>query len=110
MAESTMLEEYLDLLCLIIEHDPLSIVREFGLDADELDFAIHDKNKAAAVIKTLLSEEGEKKEKREKAVPSKKKKTSPTQPSGNERRGSPKPATPPEGSRAKDQKTLFDGF
>jgi len=72
MAESTLLEEYLDLLCLIIDHDPLPAARDFGLDADELAFAIHDRNRAAAVIKTLLAEEREKEKKRERAVQSQK--------------------------------------
>jgi len=110
MAESTLLEEYMDLLCLIIDHDPLPAARDFGLDADELAFAIHDRNRAAAVIKTLLAEEREKEKKRERAVQSQKRGGLPAVPPVEGEQVPPGPAAPPEKSRAKDQKTLFDGF
>jgi replication factor C large subunit len=110
MAGSILLEEYLDLLCLIIEHDPLAAAREFGLDADELAFAIHDRNKAAAVIKTLLAEEKEREKKRERTVYSQKRRGTPTSPPEDGGQVPPGPAGPTEESRAKNQKTLFDGF
>lgn len=117
MPERTLLEEYMDPLCLLIDHDPLTAAREFGLDADELALAIHDRSRAASVIKTLAAEEKEKevrreKEKKEKAARSRKKDEA--EPSFVPA-PAPEPVLPEQGgaparSPPKNQKTLFDGF
>lgn len=114
MPEHTLLEEYMDPLCLLIDYDPLTAAREFGLDADELALAIHDRSRAASVIKTLAAEEKEKgvgreKEKKERSTRSLKKDD------GEPPAPSPQPVLPeqdeaPERSPPKNQKTLFDGF
>lgn len=117
MPERTLLEEYMDPLCLLIDHDPLTTARDFGLDADELALAIHDRSRAASVIKTLAAEEREKevrreKEKKERSALSRKKD------GGEPSAGSPPPpetvlpeqGEAPERSTPKNQKTLFDGF
>jgi replication factor C large subunit len=119
MAEHTLLEEYMDPLCLIIDHDPLSAAREFGLDADELALAIHDRARAAAVIRTLAAGEKEQEARKEKKVEKKEGSARPRKKSGgrpsDESAGSPEPAVleqavTPERTPSKNQKTLFDGF
>ncbi|MDH7510490.1 MAG: replication factor C large subunit [Methanolinea sp.] len=117
MPEQTLLEEYMDPLCLLIDHDPLTAAREFGLDADELALAIHDRSRAASVVKTLAAEEKEKeagREKEKKERSARPRKTTDEEPSV-EPAGSPGPVLPeqgetPERSPSKNQKTLFDGF
>ncbi len=116
MAERTLLEEYMDPICLIIDHDPLPIAREFSLDADELALAIHDRNRAASVIKTLAAEEKEREakiereKKRERTTRSQKK--AETQPVSPEDQVQKAPGTgeTQRSSPTKNQRTLFDGF
>lgn len=117
MPEHTLLGEYLDPLSFIIDHDPLSAAREFGLDADELAFVIHDRARAASVIKTLAAEEKEKEIKREKEKKERSARTrkqvdgnDSAESSGHAEQVSLEKTDDAEVSRSRNQKTLFDGF
>ncbi|MDI9632750.1 MAG: replication factor C large subunit [Methanolinea sp.] len=114
MPEHTLLEEYMDPLCLIIEHDPLPYAREFALDADELALAIHDRERAAAIIKEIAAAEKETKREREKRSAgkgeSRRREESAKQAPGTPAESIPQDAEHVERSRAKNQRTLFDGF
>ncbi|MCQ8893081.1 MAG: replication factor C large subunit [Methanolinea sp.] len=119
MPEHTLLGVYLEPLTLIMERDPLTYARIFNLDTDELAFAIHDREKSAAVMKVIAAEEKEKETKREKerreqeGKRRKREKEDVASPPPGE-----KPALPDsEGQGAagekpgvRNQKTLFDGF
>ncbi len=69
--QSTLRENYLDIISLLVEHDPATYVRELMFDADQLNFFLHDKARSQGIIRSLLSEEKgeqsqEKKPKKEK--------------------------------------------
>ena len=55
--QNTLREKYLDILSLLVEHDPATYVRELILDADQLNFFLHDKVRSQEIIKSLLQEE-----------------------------------------------------
>jgi replication factor C large subunit len=105
--QNTLREKYLDILSLLVEHDPAGYSRDLMFDADQLNFFLHDKARSAEIIKSLLSEEkaGEKeqqkKSKKEKLQkPEQRELEESTPPSENTEK-------PP---MSRSQSTLFDGF
>jgi replication factor C large subunit len=105
--QNTLREKYLDILSLLVEHDPAGYSRDLMFDADQLNFFLHDKARSAEIIKSLLSEEkaGEqeqqKKSKKEKLQkPEQRELEESTPPSENTEK-------PP---LSRSQSTLFDGF
>jgi replication factor C large subunit len=105
--QNTLREKYLDILSLLVEHDPATYVRELMLDADQLNFFLHDKVRSQEIIKSLLQEEKsagkeqDKKSKKEKVQkPEQRELEEPDVPPGTDVK---KP--PPQ-----SQLTLFDGF
>jgi replication factor C large subunit len=104
--QNTLRENYLDIISLLVEHDPATYVRELMFDADQLNFFLHDKARSHEIIKSLFSEENvakvqEKKPRKEKTQ----------KPAHLEIE---KSCTPPEPEEKKlpprSQSTLFDGF
>ncbi|NLB00339.1 MAG: replication factor C large subunit [Methanomicrobiales archaeon] len=64
-------EDFFTAISILVEQDPAGYVREFALDADELNLFIHDKARATKVVKDVAKEEKEKAKKatvREKAA------------------------------------------
>ncbi len=55
--QSTLRENYLDILSLIIENDPATYVREMMFDAEQLNFFLNDKVRSAEIVKSLAQEE-----------------------------------------------------
>jgi replication factor C large subunit len=105
--QNTLREKYLDILSLLVEHDPAGYSRDLMFDADQLNFFLHDKARSADIIKSLLSEEkaGEKEQQK------KSKKEKMQKPEQRELEESP---PPPENTEkppmSRSQSTLFDGF
>ena len=65
-------EDFFTAISILVEQDPAAYVREFALDADELNLFIHDKTRATKIVKDVAKEEKEKEKKattvREKAT------------------------------------------
>ena len=120
--QNTLREYYLDIISLLVEHDPARYASELALDADQLNFFLHDKVRAQQIIKFLLQEEkAREKERQTKPVREKTKKPDqpapeqpapkeqhPEKPAPEEPRIPPEPAEKKQPSRS--QSTLFDGF
>jgi len=104
--QNTLRENYLDIISLLVEHDPATWVRELMFDADQLNFFLHDKARSQEIIKSLLSDEKAGKEQEKKSK--KEKVQKPAQQELEE------PCTSPEPEEKKlpprSQSTLFDGF
>ncbi|WP_235855580.1 replication factor C large subunit [Methanofollis fontis] len=97
LPQHTIREEYLTLLTLLIEDHPLAFARNLDLDADELNFFLHDKQRARSVIKEM------------KALQKGLKKKEETVPEPEE----PPAADPPKKEERQptlNQATLFDSF
>ncbi len=120
--QNTLREYYLDIISLLVEHDPARYASELALDADQLNFFLHDKARAQQIIKFLLQEEKARaKEQQTKPVREKTKKSdqpAPEQPAPKERHPEqPAPEEPPTVAEpaekkqpSRSQSTLFDGF
>jgi replication factor C large subunit len=117
--QNTLRELYLGTVSLLIEHDPAGFARELSFDADQLNFFLSDRARAAAIIKELVREEKEKEKELQKEngkrAREEKKKTGPApEPPKEELAPHEFPVTPPESAEkkppAKSQSTLFDGF
>jgi replication factor C large subunit len=118
--QNTLREQYLGTVSQLIEHDPAGFARDLSFDADQLNFFLSDKARAAAIIKALVQEEKERekelqKELAKKVKEEKKKQIEPVpQPPKQESVVSDAPVTltDPEEKKspAKTQSTLFDGF
>jgi len=55
--EDALREDFFTAISILVEQDPAKYVREFELDADELNLFIHDKARAAKVVKDVAKEE-----------------------------------------------------
>jgi replication factor C large subunit len=118
--QSTLREQYLGTVSLLIEHDPSGFARDLSFDADQLNFFLSDRARSGAIIKALVQEEKERdrelqKEREKTSKEGKKKKTVPAPESSEKESPAPEapvlPAEPSEKrSPAKTQSTLFDGF
>jgi len=104
--QNTLRENYLDIISLLVEHDPATWVRDLMFDADQLNFFLHDKARSQEIIKSLLSEEKAGKEPEKKSK--KEKVQKPAQRELEEPCISPEPGEKKLPSRS--QSTLFDGF
>jgi replication factor C large subunit len=105
--QNTLREKYLDVLSLLVEHDPAGYSRDLMFDADQLNFFLHDKPRSTEIIKSLLSEEkaGEKEQQKKSR---KEKLQKPEQRELEEATPPPENTEKPPLSRS--QSTLFDGF
>ncbi|MFA4849878.1 MAG: replication factor C large subunit [Methanoregula sp.] len=119
--QSTLREEYLSTLSLLIENDPAGYTREMMLDADQLNFFLNDRARASEIVKAIEKEEKEKIKELEKVKEPRKK---------SKKEQLPKPELLPDAQPAKEpeptpvishepeekkspprtQSTLFDGF
>ena len=134
MSQLVLRDSYLTPVSLLAERDPGAFVRDFSLDADELNMLIHDKARAQTVIREELEREkarekeheAEEKEKKKRTVRKEEKKEAgkadekkgemrveePEAGRGEEREKEP-PVSPEKGEEKRPpgtQKTLFDGF
>ena len=55
--QNTLREQYLDIISLLVEHDPAAFASELMFDADQLNFFLHDKVRSQEIITSLLQEE-----------------------------------------------------
>jgi replication factor C large subunit len=104
--QNTLRENYLDIISLLVEHDPATWVRELMFDADQLNFFLNDKARSQEITRSLLLEE--KAEKEQEKRPKKEKVQNPAPRELEEPGSSPEPEEkklPP-----RSQSTLFDGF
>jgi replication factor C large subunit len=105
--QNTLRENYLDIVSLLVEHDPATYASELMFDADQLNFFLHDKARSQEIIKFLLQEEKARGKEQQKKI-GKEKVQQP------EQRNREEPASPPEPMEKKQpprsQSTLFDGF
>jgi replication factor C large subunit len=100
VSQSTLREDYLTPLALMVERDPRRFVEQLEFDRDELNFFLHDKEQAAAIIKAIAREKKEKEKKNGKKTRTVKE-------------PDPEPASPeekPKSVQTNNQTTLFDGF
>ena len=105
--QNTLREKYLDILSLLVEHDPAAYARNLMFDADQLNFFLHDKPRSTEIIKSLLTDEkaGEKEQQKK---PRKEKLQKPVQLEPEE--PSPHPEQVEKKPPPRSQSTLFDGF
>lgn len=61
--EDALREDFFTAISILVEQDPARYVREFELDADELNLFIHDKARAAKIVKEVAKEEKAKEKK-----------------------------------------------
>jgi replication factor C large subunit len=97
MPADTLRDDYINLISVLIEDNPVGFARETGFDRDELDFFLHDKKKSADIIKEIKKEEKE----REKAEKASKKREAPKKEQAQKADDIP---------AVKDQKTLKAAF
>lgn len=107
ISQITLREEYLRTFSLLVEHDPEAFCRELYLDAESLNFFLHNMAKSKEVVKRV--EQEILKEEKEKEQQSKAQAKAPA--------GTritlevPAPEVPPEKKlQSNNQSTLFDGF
>jgi replication factor C large subunit len=134
MSQLVLRDSYLTPVSLLGERDPGAFVREFSLDADELNMLIHDKARAQKVIREELEREKAREKEREEEEKEKKKRTvrkEETKEAGRaqEKKGEERTVEKEEAGRGeekepsispdkgeeekrppKTQKTLFEGF
>lgn len=136
MSQLVLRDSYLTPVSLLAERDPGSFVREFSLDADELNMLIHDKARAQKVVREEIEREKAREKEHEAEEKEKKKRTMRKEETkeagraeekkGDERTVEKKEAglgeekeqqpsvSPDKGVEEKTpprtQKTLFDGF
>jgi replication factor C large subunit len=105
--QNTLRENYLDIISLLVEHDPANYASELMFDADQLNFFLHDKARSQEIIEFLHQEE-KARGKEQQRKPLKEKVQKP------EQRELEEPAPAPEPAEKKQplpsQSTLFDGF
>jgi replication factor C large subunit len=105
--QNTLREKYLDILSLLVEHDPATYARDLMFDADQLNFFLHDKARALEIIKSLLTEEKAGEQEQQK----KSKKEKLPKPEQRELEElSPSPEQVEKKPQIRSQSTLFDGF
>jgi replication factor C large subunit len=105
--QNTLREEYLDILSLLVEHDPVTYARDLMFDADQLNFFLHDKARSLEIIKSLLTEEKAGEQEQQK----KSKKEKLPKPEQRElEEPSPSPEQVEKKPQIRSQSTLFDGF
>jgi replication factor C large subunit len=103
----TLREEYLRTFSLLVEHDPEAFCRELYLDAESLNFFLHDMAKSKEVVKRVEQEIlKEEKEKEQQA------KAQAKTPAGTRiPKDVPAPEVTPEKKlQSNNQSSLFDGF
>ena len=125
--QSTLREEYLGTFSLLVEQDPSGYTREMLLDADQLNFFLHDRVRSSEIVKGIENEEKEREKEQQKSrEPAKKSKkeqlpkpeplpvVKPAPAKAPEPAPVPSTVTPPEPAEKKPaprtQSTLFDGF
>ncbi|MDO9033666.1 MAG: replication factor C large subunit, partial [Methanoregula sp.] len=119
--QSTLREEYLSTLSLLVENDPAGYTREMMLDADQLNFFLNDRARASEIVKSLEKEEKEKEKEPQKVKEPQKRvkkeqlpKPEPLPVVKPAKAPEPATVTPTEPSEKKTppktQSTLFDGF
>ncbi|QYZ80465.1 replication factor C large subunit [Methanofollis formosanus] len=116
LPQHTIREEYLPLVTLLVDEDPLAYAEALALDADELDFFLHDKARSKEVAKELKAIERERKkrekekEKEREKERKKKEKTSRDDPPAPAPAPEPEPEKPEKAQPKVNQATLFDAF
>jgi replication factor C large subunit len=98
--QNTLREEYLDILSLLVEHDPVTYARDLMFDADQLNFFLHDKARSLEIIKSLLTEEKAGEQEQQKKSKKQRELEEP----------SPSPEQVEKKPQIRSQSTLFDGF
>ncbi len=61
--EDALRRDFFTAIAILVEQNPKGYVREFGLDADELNLFIHDKARASKIVKDLAKEDKAKEKK-----------------------------------------------
>ena len=106
--QNTLRENYLDIISLLVEHDPATYASELMFDADQLNFFLHDKARSQEIIKFLHQEEKARGKEQQKK-PVKEKVQKPEQRESGRTRTSPRNPRR-KNSLSRSQSTLFDGF
>ena len=73
--QNTLRENYLDIISLLVEHDPAGYASELMFDADQLNFFLHDKARSQEIIKFLIQEEKAREKEQQKKPVGKRQKT-----------------------------------
>ncbi len=120
MSQQILRDTYITPVSILADQDPAVFVRDFSLDADELNLLIHDKARAQKIIREMI--ELEKAIEKAREAEEKERKKKPVHREEEERKPIPKeePFVEPDSPLAegeeeqqkakKTQKTLFDGF
>jgi replication factor C large subunit len=111
--QSTLRENYLGTIAMLVANDPAGYAKSMTLDADQLNFFLNDKARSAQIIKAIAQEEKAQEKEKEKEAPkkAKKEKTPPVEKAQETLPVLPAEEEPVEKKPpAKTQSTLFDGF
>jgi len=111
--QSTLRENYLGTIAMLVANDPAGYAKSMTLDADQLNFFLNDKARSAQIIKAIAQEEKAEEKEKEKEAPkkAKKEKTPPVEKAQETLPVLPAEEEPVEKKPpAKTQSTLFDGF
>jgi replication factor C large subunit len=118
MSQHVLRDTYITPVSILAERDPAPFVRDFSLDADELNLLIHDKTRAQNVIKEEINREKALEKEREKEERERRKlaKQKDTAKAADQEKKSIPEETPSmaenhePGKPERSQKTLFEGF
>jgi replication factor C large subunit len=127
LSQHALRDTYLSSVSALADRDPGEFVRDFSLDADELNLLIHDKARAQKVVKALADEERKREKEREAAERREPKKSAipkdvtesaggktafraPQREPGISEQGQGTLSEGESEKERKSQKTLFDGF
>jgi replication factor C large subunit len=116
MSQHALRDTYVTPVSILAERDPVSFVRDFSLDAEELNLLIHDRTRAQNVIKEEINrekvlEKEREKEEREREKKAKEKEAAPaTVPEPPKKEAPTVTKTQEQEEPKKTQKTLFEGF
>jgi replication factor C large subunit len=120
MSQHVLRDTYVTPISILAERDPVSFVRDFSIDADELNLLIHDKARAQKVIREEIEREKAAEKEREREEKERRKRAKQKEdikPEQQDEQKQPPTVVPPPPQKEdevqeprKTQKTLFEGF
>lgn len=111
--QSTLRENYLGIISMLVANNPAAYAKGLALDTDQLNFFLNDKARSAGVMKAIAQEEKAKEKEKEPPKKAGKEKARPQEKVQETLPAAPiSPADEPADKKvpAKTQSTLFDGF
>jgi replication factor C large subunit len=107
ISQNTLRQEYLGILSLLVEQDPVTFTKEFVLDADSLNFFLNNRATSQEIVKKIAEEMREQERQEEKETKAKKHSETGSQ---QQEESSLLQKNPEKKQPPRNQVTLFDGF